>query len=53
MVTEALDGFVFVAAFPKEVAELFVEPDSGRYLDFKGNVWKHPNSKLNGKGNNQ
>lgn len=42
MVTEAFDGFVFVAAFPKEVAELFAEQDGEYYLDFKGNAWKHP-----------
>lgn len=43
MVSEALDGFVFVAAFPKEVAELFVEPVNGHYLDFRGNEWIRPN----------
>lgn len=43
MVSEVLDGFVFVAAFPKEVAELFVEPVNGRYFDFRGNEWIRPN----------
>ncbi len=42
-VSEAFDGFVFVAAFPKEVAELFVEPVSGCYFDFEGNEWIRPN----------
>ena len=43
MVSEVLDGFVFVAAFPKEVAGLFVEPVNGRYFDFRGNEWIRPN----------
>lgn len=40
VVTEALDGFVFVAAFPKDVAELYVETENGRYFDFYGNEWE-------------
>lgn len=42
MVTEAFDGFAFVGAFPREVAELFVKQESGCYYDFDGNEWKHP-----------
>ncbi|MGN0131077.1 MAG: hypothetical protein ACI4AA_01405 [Lachnospiraceae bacterium] len=42
MVSEAFDGFVFVAAFPKDVAELFAVSESGCYFDFRGNEWIRP-----------
>lgn len=42
VVTEALDGFVFVATVPAEVADLFVDRESGCYYDFDGSEWKRP-----------
>ena len=43
MVSEAFDGFVIVAAFPKDVAEMFVKSVNGSYFDFRGNEWMRPN----------
>ncbi|MGN0346585.1 MAG: hypothetical protein ACI4DU_04795 [Lachnospiraceae bacterium] len=43
MVTEAFDGFVFVAAFPKVVADTIGTTGSECFTDFCGNEWIHPN----------
>ena len=43
MVSEAFDGFVFVAAFPKVVADMIGTTGSECFTDFSGNEWIHPN----------
>lgn len=42
IVTEALDGFAFVATVPAEVADLFVDRETGCYFDSDGGEWKRP-----------
>lgn len=44
MVTEAMDGFAFVAAFPEYIANQFADAETGSYLTFGGGKWIHPNA---------